>query len=439
MIRGPSGARAAPALGAVAGRDRRAARRRGGGRRDPVDHARRQTATTTRVLARKTTVLPDDVATATVTRRRPTAPPSRSARRRSRSPTITAWDPDGSNGSENDAQAPLALADGSGATSWSTECYSSQYMGGKSGVGLIVTLVGRVGRATSTWSRSTPRTRCRCSRRPTPRRRPTLAGWGEPIDDKAFADDPGRRRDDGVDTGEPPACLAHRARSRQRLQLGQPLPRAAGRDHVHGLTAMPADDAELVASAQAGDRVALDRLLRLHYDRVHAVCRRIVGTSHDADDAAQEAMIRIVKGLRSLRRPIVVRHLGLPRSPATPPSTSSASDAGGRCCTSSATTARSPEAADQPRRTPRRGDRRAAVARRRDRRPARRLPGRGRAPRRRRPRLQRDRRGARCADRHRQVEDRPWPVAARRPTREPRHPRRTSNTGHQTHNQRPDA
>ena len=62
---------------------------------------------------------------------------------------------------------------------------------------------------------------------------------------------------------------------------------------------MPVDDAQLVASAQSGDRIALDRLLRLHFDRVHAVCRRIVGTSHDADDAAQEAMIRIVKGLRS--------------------------------------------------------------------------------------------------------------------------------------------
>jgi RNA polymerase sigma-70 factor (ECF subfamily) len=62
---------------------------------------------------------------------------------------------------------------------------------------------------------------------------------------------------------------------------------------------MPADDTELVTAAQAGDRPALDRLLRLHYDRVHAVCRRIVGTPHDADDAAQEAMIRIVKGLQS--------------------------------------------------------------------------------------------------------------------------------------------
>jgi RNA polymerase sigma-70 factor (ECF subfamily) len=62
---------------------------------------------------------------------------------------------------------------------------------------------------------------------------------------------------------------------------------------------MVADDAELVASAQSGDRIALERLLRLHYDRVHAVCRRIVGTAHDADDAAQEAMIRIVRGLRT--------------------------------------------------------------------------------------------------------------------------------------------
>ncbi len=40
-----------------------------------------------------------------------------------------------------------------------------------------------------------------------------------------------------------------------------------------------------------------DSLLRRHYDRVHAVCRRIAGGSRDADDAAQEAMIGIVRGL----------------------------------------------------------------------------------------------------------------------------------------------
>ncbi len=53
----------------------------------------------------------------------------------------------------------------------------------------------------------------------------------------------------------------------------------------------------MLEAARAGDRDALDRLLRQHYDRVHAVCRRIAGTTRDADDAAQEAMIRIVRGL----------------------------------------------------------------------------------------------------------------------------------------------
>lgn len=57
-----------------------------------------------------------------------------------------------------------------------------------------------------------------------------------------------------------------------------------------------ADD-ELVAAAQRGDSQAMDQLLRRHYDRIHAVCRRIAGGSRDADDAAQEAMIRIVRSI----------------------------------------------------------------------------------------------------------------------------------------------
>ena len=59
---------------------------------------------------------------------------------------IRAWDPDGTNGSENDAQAVLALADGSDSTFWATECYQDRYLGGKRGVGLIVDLsVGSAG------------------------------------------------------------------------------------------------------------------------------------------------------------------------------------------------------------------------------------------------------------------------------------------------------
>lgn len=61
----------------------------------------------------------------------------------------------------------------------------------------------------------------------------------------------------------------------------------------------PLDDRALVAAAQSGNRVALDQLLRRHYDRVHAVCRRITGNEADAADAAQEALILIVRNLVS--------------------------------------------------------------------------------------------------------------------------------------------
>lgn len=53
----------------------------------------------------------------------------------------------------------------------------------------------------------------------------------------------------------------------------------------------------LVADAQAGDRAALDRLLREHQPRIHAVCRRITGNDVDALDATQEALIAVVRGL----------------------------------------------------------------------------------------------------------------------------------------------
>lgn len=56
-------------------------------------------------------------------------------------------------------------------------------------------------------------------------------------------------------------------------------------------------DIVLVAGAQRGERPALDELLRRHYERIYAVCRRI--TTHDADaaDATQHALIAIAKGV----------------------------------------------------------------------------------------------------------------------------------------------
>lgn len=60
---------------------------------------------------------------------------------------------------------------------------------------------------------------------------------------------------------------------------------------------MTLDDHALVQAAAGGDRAALDTLLRRHYDRVFAVCRRITGNDADAADAAQDALISIVRSI----------------------------------------------------------------------------------------------------------------------------------------------
>lgn len=58
-----------------------------------------------------------------------------------------------------------------------------------------------------------------------------------------------------------------------------------------------ASDEALVDAAQAGDRRALEALLRRHHDRIHAVCRRLAGNDADAADATQEALLAVVRGL----------------------------------------------------------------------------------------------------------------------------------------------
>lgn len=60
----------------------------------------------------------------------------------------------------------------------------------------------------------------------------------------------------------------------------------------------PADDLSALAGrARDGDRRALEDLLRASYDRVYPVCRRIMGHDADAADAAQEALVSVVRGL----------------------------------------------------------------------------------------------------------------------------------------------
>ncbi len=56
-------------------------------------------------------------------------------------------------------------------------------------------------------------------------------------------------------------------------------------------------DDQLVAAAKQGDERAMDQLLRRHYDRMHAVCSRIACGTRDADDATQEALLRVVRNI----------------------------------------------------------------------------------------------------------------------------------------------
>jgi RNA polymerase sigma-70 factor, ECF subfamily len=54
---------------------------------------------------------------------------------------------------------------------------------------------------------------------------------------------------------------------------------------------------ELVRRAAEGDRTALEQLLRRHHDRIHLLCLRMCRDRQDADDATQEALLAVVRGL----------------------------------------------------------------------------------------------------------------------------------------------
>lgn len=54
-------------------------------------------------------------------------------------------------------------------------------------------------------------------------------------------------------------------------------------------------DGVLAAAAAAGDRGALEELLRRHAPLVHRICRRIVADPGDALDATQEALLAVAR------------------------------------------------------------------------------------------------------------------------------------------------
>jgi RNA polymerase sigma-70 factor (ECF subfamily) len=60
-------------------------------------------------------------------------------------------------------------------------------------------------------------------------------------------------------------------------------------------------EAALIRAALAGDRAALEQLLRPHRRSVVAICYGILGSTEDAEDAAQETFLRALRGLSRFR------------------------------------------------------------------------------------------------------------------------------------------
>jgi RNA polymerase sigma factor (sigma-70 family) len=63
------------------------------------------------------------------------------------------------------------------------------------------------------------------------------------------------------------------------------------------------EDACLVGAARSGDRAAFATLIERHRPLLVASCRRMLGSWDQAEEAAQEAVIQAMLGLRRLRQP----------------------------------------------------------------------------------------------------------------------------------------
>ena len=62
-------------------------------------------------------------------------------------------------------------------------------------------------------------------------------------------------------------------------------------------------DENLVFSSRSGDKEAYARLAKRHYKRVFVVCLGLLGRIHDAEDMAQEAMLKGLMNIKDLREP----------------------------------------------------------------------------------------------------------------------------------------
>ena len=64
---------------------------------------------------------------------------------------------------------------------------------------------------------------------------------------------------------------------------------------------LPADEARLVSDLRAGRREAFDRMVALHYDRLHRLASSMTGAAQDAADLVQETFLAALKSASNFR------------------------------------------------------------------------------------------------------------------------------------------
>ena len=67
------------------------------------------------------------------------------------------------------------------------------------------------------------------------------------------------------------------------------------------MATIPADESRLVADLRAGRREAFDRMVELHYERLHRLACTMTGSSEDAADLAQETFLAAMKSAGNFR------------------------------------------------------------------------------------------------------------------------------------------
>src|SRR5258708_14839206 len=61
------------------------------------------------------------------------------------------------------------------------------------------------------------------------------------------------------------------------------------------------DDASLASACQSGDLHGFERLYHLHASRMKSVARNLLGSSSEAEDAVQDAFLKIQRSVASFR------------------------------------------------------------------------------------------------------------------------------------------